>query len=154
MITRTAVALALMCSASVAAQDMVLRGGTLVDPATGRTTPDTVVVVRDGRIAQVGTARSIKAPAGLPVVDAQGKRIVPGYIDGHVHFHQSGGLYTRPDAVDQAVRDLLLRTAGEGSRPVRTRPSLSPVDQASLEERHRVDGAAVRAHLEVKMAGR
>ena len=25
---------------------------------------------------------------------------MPGYIDAHVHFFQSGGLYTRPDAFD------------------------------------------------------
>src|SRR5207249_7773470 len=28
------------------------------------------------------------------------KFILPGYIDTHVHFFQSGDLYTRPDAVD------------------------------------------------------
>src|SRR5262249_40168073 len=38
--------------------------------------------------------------AGASVVDLRGKWIVPGLIDAHVHFFQSGGLYTRPDAID------------------------------------------------------
>src|SRR5262249_10632166 len=32
--------------------------------------------------------------------DCKGKFILPGYIDAHVHFFQSGDLYTRPDAAD------------------------------------------------------
>ena len=34
------------------------------------------------------------------MIDLTGKWIVPGYVDAHVHFFQSGGLYTRPDALD------------------------------------------------------
>ncbi|MBA2269218.1 MAG: amidohydrolase family protein [Chthoniobacterales bacterium] len=33
-------------------------------------------------------------------MDCAGKFILPGYIDTHVHFFQSGSLFTRPDAVD------------------------------------------------------
>ncbi len=34
------------------------------------------------------------------IIDCKGKFILPGYIDTHVHFFQSGDIYTRPDAVD------------------------------------------------------
>lgn len=105
MIARAAFALALACGTGATAQDMVLSGGTLVDAETGAATPDTTIVIQNGRIASVGPAAAIAAPAGFPVIDARGKWLVPGYIDGHVHFHQSGGLFTRPDAVDlRAVR--------------------------------------------------
>ncbi|MEL6988875.1 MAG: amidohydrolase family protein, partial [Bacteroidota bacterium] len=33
-------------------------------------------------------------------IEAQGKYLIPGLVDGHIHFFQSGGLYTRPDAID------------------------------------------------------
>lgn len=33
-------------------------------------------------------------------LDVSGQYIIPGLVDGHVHFFQSGGLYTRPDVVD------------------------------------------------------
>src|SRR5260221_11704726 len=33
-------------------------------------------------------------------IDGLGKWLIPGMIDGHVHFFQSGNLYTRPDVAD------------------------------------------------------
>lgn len=39
-------------------------------------------------------------PAGAEVIRAEGKWVIPGLIDSHVHFFQSGGLYTRPDVID------------------------------------------------------
>ena len=41
------------------------------------------VLVRDGRIAAV--ARRLKAPAGIETVEAKGRVLIPGLIDGHVH---------------------------------------------------------------------
>src|SRR5262249_9315351 len=34
------------------------------------------------------------------IVDGRGRWVMPGLIDAHVHFFQSGGAYTRPDAID------------------------------------------------------
>lgn len=34
------------------------------------------------------------------VIDGTGKYLLPGLTDGHIHFFQSGGLYTRPDGLD------------------------------------------------------
>jgi len=34
------------------------------------------------------------------VIDLAGRYLMPGLVDGHVHFFQSGGLYTRPDVID------------------------------------------------------
>ena len=82
------------------AQNLVLRGGTLVNPDGSPPLADATIVVRDGRIAEVGRGNRVRVPAGFEVIDATGKWIVPGYIDSHVHFFQSGGLYTRPDALD------------------------------------------------------
>ena len=39
-------------------------------------------------------------PAGAQVIDGSGKWLIPGLIDAHVHFFQSGNPYTRPDAAD------------------------------------------------------
>jgi len=30
--------------------------------------------------------------------------VIPGLVDAHVHFFQSGGLYTLPDAIDLRTR--------------------------------------------------
>lgn len=88
------------CLATAAqAQNLVLRGGTLVNSDGSAPIPNAVIVIRDGRIAEVGGSE-VRAPEGFQVIDAAGKWIVPGYVDAHVHFSQSGGLYTRPDGVD------------------------------------------------------
>ncbi|RYZ63005.1 MAG: amidohydrolase [Chitinophagaceae bacterium] len=56
------------------------------------------VLIQNGVIAAVG--KNIVAPAGTREIDGAGKWLMPGLVDAHVHFFQSGGLYTRPDAVD------------------------------------------------------
>lgn len=43
------------------------------------------VLVSDGKIAAVGAAGSIKAPAGATVIDGSGKTLVPGLWDAHLH---------------------------------------------------------------------
>ena len=58
------------------------------------------ILISGSRIAAVGPAESVKAPAGVPVILGAGKYVIPGLVDGHVHFFQSGNLYTRPDAAD------------------------------------------------------
>jgi imidazolonepropionase-like amidohydrolase len=37
---------------------------------------------------------------GAEIIDASGKFIIPGLVDSHIHFFQSGSLYTRPDGLN------------------------------------------------------
>jgi imidazolonepropionase-like amidohydrolase len=63
-------------------------GATIVD-GTGRPpVPDGVVIVRDGRIADVGSKASVPIPADVPTVDVAGKTLVPGLWDMHTHVTQ------------------------------------------------------------------
>jgi imidazolonepropionase-like amidohydrolase len=65
-----------------------LVGGTVID-ATGRPPiPDATVVVRDGRIVDVGRSRDVTIPPGVPVVRVDGRTIVPGLWDMHTHVTQ------------------------------------------------------------------
>lgn len=59
----------------------------------------TVVIDKD-RISNIGSSEKIKVPAGATVIDGTGKFLSPGLVDAHVHFFQSGGVYTRPDGLD------------------------------------------------------
>ena len=65
---------------------LVIEGGTLID-GTGRApVPDSVVVIEGSRIRSVGTRGSVPYPAGAQVIRAEGKTVLPGLIDAHVHF--------------------------------------------------------------------
>src|SRR5205814_5673785 len=89
--------------ASAAEQIVAIVGATVIHPerdGAAAVAPDTTIIISGARIQAVGPARVVKVPAGAQVVDAKGKWVVPGLIDGHVHFFQSGNLFTRPDAAD------------------------------------------------------
>ena len=83
---------------------VAVMGGTLLD-GTGRpAVTDAVIVVRDGKIDAVGPRSEIPVPAGIDTIDARGRWVVPGLIDTHVHYSQSGWVDGRPDALDARDR--------------------------------------------------
>lgn len=72
----------------------------LLDVDLQRTLPDYTILFRNDTIEQTGPSDRIRIPEGARVIDATGKWVMPGMVDAHVHFFQTGGLYTRPDAID------------------------------------------------------
>jgi imidazolonepropionase-like amidohydrolase len=79
--------------------------GTAIDPGTGKITPNAAIKIEGDRITSIIQNSVDYKGKGETVIDAKGKFILPGYIDTHVHFFQSGDIFTRPDAVDlNAVR--------------------------------------------------
>jgi len=63
-------------------------GGTIID-GTGRPAiADGVVVVRDGKIADVGPRASVAIPEGVATVPITGKFVIPGLWDMHTHVTQ------------------------------------------------------------------
>lgn len=79
-------------------------GGTLLDGTGRAAVENAVVLVRDGRIENVGTWMSLGIPAGYDTLSARGKYILPGLIDTHVHYSQTGWVDGRPDAMDLRAR--------------------------------------------------
>jgi imidazolonepropionase-like amidohydrolase len=76
-----------------------LVGGTVINPAEGKVLPNATIVTDGGKIERVSTGKQDAAGLGKQI-DCTGKFILPGYIDTHVHFFQSGDLFTRPDGAD------------------------------------------------------
>lgn len=66
--------------------NLLIRGGTLLDPETGGT-QHADILIEDGRIARIG--EGIEA-GDVPVLDATGKMISPGWMDMHVHLREPG----------------------------------------------------------------
>jgi len=108
MLTRCLIALTLLGSAAVQASPpgegvVVINGATILHPerAGDAVREDgATIILKDGKIQAVLRNAAIELPQGAQVVDARGKYVIPGLVDSHVHFFQSGNLYTRPDVMD------------------------------------------------------
>lgn len=73
----------------IAAPPVLITGATVLT-GDGRRLENTDVLMRDGRIAEVGSG--LAAPADAIVVDGRGKWVTPGLIDVHSHL----GVYPSP----------------------------------------------------------
>ncbi len=77
--------------------DLVLKGGTLLDPAQG-INDRRDVAFKDGLVAHV--AEHIDPAAAATSVDVSGKLVTPGLIDLHGHFNDGGdGISVHPDQI-------------------------------------------------------
>jgi imidazolonepropionase-like amidohydrolase len=67
----------------------LIRDATILTVSHG-TIPKGSILIRDGKIAEVGP--DVKAPAGATVIDGSGQYVMPGIIDCHSHIAISGGV--------------------------------------------------------------
>jgi dihydroorotase len=70
--------------------DLLIRGGTLIDPAQGLNERRDVAFA-DGKVAAVGA--DISAGLATATIDASGKLVVPGLVDAHVHVFEGVSHY-------------------------------------------------------------
>ena len=73
---------------------------TVLDVVKQKLIPAQTVMIKDSIITNIQSSKKIKIPANAATIDGTGKFLMPGLTDAHVHFFQSGGLYTRPDAIN------------------------------------------------------
>ena len=67
--------------------DVLIKGGHVVDPATGLDGRSDILI-KDGKIKAV--SNDIKASNNTLVIDATNKHVIPGLIDCHVHLREPG----------------------------------------------------------------
>jgi imidazolonepropionase-like amidohydrolase len=79
---------------------IAIQGATIITGTGSPSIRNGTIVIDGTRIRDVGARNDVQVPKNAQVIDARGKWIIPGLIDAHVHFSQSGGLYTRPDVID------------------------------------------------------
>ena len=87
--------------------------------------------IRDGRIAEIGSG--LAAGRDETVVDAAGRRLLPGMIDDQVHFREPGLEYKADMAIESAAA-----VAG-GLTSFMDMPNTNPptLDSAALEDKYR-----------------
>ena len=96
--------------------DLLLRGGTVLDPDSGATRRADVHIA-DGQIAGVGEALDVE---GVPVYDARDKYISPGWMDMHVHLREPG--FEHKETVETGCR----AAAAGGFTAVACMPNTEP----------------------------
>jgi len=85
---------------------IVIQNATILTITKG-TIPNGSILIRDGKIAEVG--RKVQVPAGATVMDAKGMYVMPGIIDCHSHIAIDGGVNEGSIAVSSmvAIEDVL-----------------------------------------------
>jgi|TARA_R110002020_G_scaffold396281_1_gene606295 imidazolonepropionase-like amidohydrolase len=91
--------LACILTLTIQAQDLLIENIAIVDVEKGELTKPKNVFIQDGLIVKISN-RPIKVATETTVIEGIGKYLMPGMIDTHIHFFQTGSLYTRPDAID------------------------------------------------------
>ena len=105
---------AIVFSAPAFGQTTAIRAGNLVDPASSTVVKGQIILVKDGKIVEVGPG--VKVPAGAEVIDLTNAWLMPGLMDAHTHitldFDMASGfdiIYLRESSAMRALRGL--RTA-------------------------------------------
>ncbi|MDH3445199.1 MAG: amidohydrolase family protein [Deltaproteobacteria bacterium] len=72
--------------------DLIITGGKVVNVYSGEILDGIEISVLDGRICYTGLSAEHARGEQTQIIDAKGKYVSPGFIDGHTHF----GHYARP----------------------------------------------------------
>ncbi len=105
--------------------DVVLRGGRITTLSSSESTPDeaTALAIIGERVAWAGDDDAVGSwigPATM-VVDLEGRRVVPGLIDAHVHFVRAG--FTWLDEIRWGTVDSLAEGYDLIAEEVRSKPA-------------------------------
>jgi imidazolonepropionase-like amidohydrolase len=90
---------------NVKTQTIAFVGVTVIPMDKERVLKNQTVVIRDGRIAEIGDESKIKIPADTLKIDGRGKFLMPGIVDMHLHLSPGEGI--NDDLPSQQLRLLL-----------------------------------------------
>jgi imidazolonepropionase-like amidohydrolase len=107
---------------SVSDPVVVLSHVTVIDGTGAPARPDQTIVIRDGRIAEIGAASSVAAPAGAPVMDLTGKTVIPGIVGMHDHLFYQAAVGREAGLAFSGPRLYL----GSGVTTIRTTGTVAP----------------------------
>jgi len=122
--------------------EVLIASAHVLDPRAGIDAPHDVLV-RDGRIAEIGAPGSIAAPPGAEVVDGRGRHLLPAFFDPHVHLRVPG--QEHKEDIETGTR----AAAAGGYCAVVAMPNTDPVVDSAPVLRSLRDAAARDARVAV-----
>ena len=90
----------ILALATLRAEVTVIRNATIVTES-GKGTMKGSILVRDGKIAEIG--ENVLTPDGATVIDANGQWVMPGIIDCHTHIAVDGNMNEASVSVSSMV---------------------------------------------------
>lgn len=109
---------------------ILIRGVRLVDGTGAPAREGMSVLIRDGRIAEVGPLADVATPEGAAVIDGAGKTLTPGLVLMHEHMFYPTG---RANYGEMSFSFPRLYLAG-GVTTLRTAGSMSPYADLNLRD--------------------
>ena len=109
------VALLAFSATSLAAKDVVIHAGSLLDGVATTPRHNVSILIHDERITAI--ADGYVRPAGVEVVDLSAATVMPGFIDCHVHI--SAKLPSRMNAIEEWLTHSVIDRAFDGAIFVR-----------------------------------
>jgi imidazolonepropionase-like amidohydrolase len=81
---RLALLIAIISAFPLWAQTVAIRAGNLIDPATGSVAKNQIIIIKDQKIADVGS--SVAIPSDAQIIDLSNEWVMPGIMDSHTHI--------------------------------------------------------------------
>ena len=122
--------------------DVLITSAQVLDPRCDVDGPHDVLV-RDGRIAELGAPGSLQAPPGCEVIEGTGRSLFPAFVDPHVHLRAPG--QEHKEDIETGTRS----AAAGGFCLVAGMPNTDPVVDSTSILRSLRDTAARQARIPV-----
>lgn len=94
------------------ASKKVILHGTLIDGNGGKPVEDSCIVIDGEQIAAVGKCGELDVPQDAEIIDASGKYIIPGLIEGHAHFGGYGCIPLLQKSLQRGITTLACVCSG------------------------------------------
>jgi imidazolonepropionase-like amidohydrolase len=116
-LNKALLAAVLMCAAvSASAQERTaLVGGRLIDGFGHAPIQNSVILIHDDTIVEVGTTATLPVPGGYTVVSTEGMDVLPGLWESHAHLMLSGHAdypHWQATYLDRLADEIMPATAG------------------------------------------
>ena len=93
---------------------IVIDGAKIIDGKNPSIITDGIILIKDRRIADIGSRGEVDIPDDAKVINVEGKTILPGLIDAHIHYTgiRTGDIIKEslltpyPTLVARAIKDL------------------------------------------------